>query len=576
MRQSFIVIFIFCIFLFVIGYFPVDFSNKLQPELFIDSEALVVNKHYNFLKRVKNFQETPLADTLLNIDYSLISTVLTIPDIDPVSIKNWKEEFESIIEHPLMAEIFGSEFTVALLPDEKVIPHDEQNDLKDNLLVIARPRHHARIIELFSDLIDPADSVTEARYGGYIIKRIPVEDEQTVAVSRVKDLLLFSFNERIIRKSLDVYDRKISLISEVEDYSKTTNTFKNCSSMTYVNVSSGIDMLSKTIENIDSDRIPPGLPQGLNKFNGYKHLIWGTWDNKDFLSQKAIISFDSDEILPEYRELFKIVPSKSEAYKRINSDTIWYYWTNILRPKALLTLYNQRLLETEEGENLPFVQEITETTGLSTEELFSLVENDFLIALNNSPEDQFIPIPHMLFALKTSSPEKLLTAIEKITEYYNIPLTRQSIQGVDLYLWGGVIPTGDLQPTFCITDDYLVLASNRQQIKEFILAGKGYPSLDSNPGFRKVNNGLTDKNNSINYIDSKNLFLLIKEVFSWIGTMIAIQDREAAQRSKILIDQLLNPLLDGLAMYSTIGMRSYTEKDRIIIESKVLKYYGTE
>jgi len=576
MRQSFIVIVIFCIFLFVIGYFPVDFSNKLQPELFIDSEALVVNKNYNFLKRVKNFQETPLADTLLNIDYSLISKALTIPDIDPVVIKKWKEEFESLIEHPLMAEIFGSEFTVALFPDGKVLHSGGQNNFKDNLLVIARPRHHARIIELFSDLINPADSVTEARYGGYIIKRIPVENDQTVAVSRVKDLLLFSFDERIIRKSLDVYDRKISLISEVQDYSKTTNTFKNCSSMTYVNVRSGIDMLTETIENSDSGRIPPGLPQRLNKFNGYKHLIWGTWDNKDFLSHKAIISFDSDEILPEYRELFKIVPSKSEAYKRINSDTIWYYWTNILRPKALLALYNQGLLETEESGNLPFVQEISETTGLSTEELFSLVENDFLIAVNSSPEDQFIPIPHMLFALKTGSPEKLLTTVEKITDYYNIPLTRQTVNGVDLYLWGGVIPTGDLQPTFCITDDYLVLSSNRQQIKEFILAGKGYPSLDSSPGFKKVNNGLTDKNNSINYIDSKNLSVMIKEVFSWIGTMIAIQDREAAQRSKILIDQLINPLLDGLAMYSTIGMRSYTEKDRIIIESKVLKYYGTE
>jgi hypothetical protein len=70
--------------------------------------------------------------------------------------------------------------------------------------------------------------------------------------------------------------------------------------------------------------------------------------------------------------------------------------------------------------------------------------------------------------------------------------------------------------------------------------------------------------------------VLVKEVFSWIGTMIAIQDREAAQRSKILIDKLINPLLDGLAMYSTIGMRSYTEQDSIIIESKVLKNYGKE
>ncbi len=576
MRQTFIVLLMFCTFLFVIGYFPVDFTNKLQPERFIDQEAVVVNKNFKFLERVHNFRETPLAETLLNIDYSLISSVLNLPDFEPNQLKEWQEKFQSIIDHPLAVEFFGREFTVALVPNENNFTPDGEYDLVSNLLVIARPRHHARIIELFSDLIDSEDTVSEARYGGYIIKRIPLENNQTVAVARVKDLLVISLNERTLRKSLDVYDRNISLISEVKDYSRAVKRFQNCSSLTYVNVTNTIAAIHKSIQDDGSEVLSTDILEKFNKFNGYKNLIWGTWDNKNILSQKAIISFDRDEILPEYRELFRIEPSKSDIYKRINADTIWYYWTNILKPKALLTLYNHGNLESVEGGSTRIIQEIAQTAGLTTEELFSLVGNDFLIAIKNSPEEQFIPIPHLLFALKTSNPEKLLEVIKTVTEYYDIPLTKQSIKGNNLYLWGGVIPTGDLQPAFCISDNYLILSSNRQQINEFTLADKGFQSLASNPYFREVEDGLTAKNNSINYIDSRNLTVLVKEVFSWIGTMIAIQDREAAQRSKILIDELLNPLLDGLAMYATIGMRSYTEKDSIIIESKVLKRYGKE
>lgn len=576
MRQTFIILFIFCTFLFVIGYFPVDFTNKLQPERFIDQEAVVVNKNFKFLERVRNFQETPLAETLLNIDYSLISTVLNIPAFDPDQLKEWQEKFQSIIDHPLAVELFGREFTVALIPNENHFSPDGEYDLFSNLLVIARPRHHARILEIFSDLIDSEDTVTEARYGGYIIKRIPLEDNQTVAVARVKDLLVISLNERTLRKSLDVYDRNISLMSEVKDYSRAVKRFQNCSSLTYVNVRNTIAALQTSIQDQGSEDLSADIIEKFKKFNGYKNLIWGTWDNRQYLAQKAIISFNRDEILPEYRELFRIEPSTSDIYKRINTDTIWYYWTNILKPRALLTLYNHGMHASEEGSSNRIIKDIAAIAGLTAEELFSLVGNDFLIAIKNSPEEQFIPIPRLLFALKTSNPEKLLHVIKTVTEYYDIPLTKQSIKGNNLYLWGGVIPTGDLQPAFCISGNYLILSSNRQQINEFTLVDKGYQSLAANPYFREVEDGLTAKNNSINYIDSRNLTVLVKEMFSWIGTMIAIQDREAAQRSKILIDKLINPLLDGLAMYSTIGMRSYTEKDSIIIESKVLKNYGKE
>ncbi len=576
MRQSFVVIFIFCLFLFVIGYFPVDFSNKLKPELFIDPEVLVVSKNFNFVKRVKNFQETPLADVLNTIDYSLLSAVLDISVVDPQKITVWKEAFESMIQHPLSVEILGKEFTIALFSDDNSSYSEAGSDPLDTLLVIARPRHHARIIELFSEFMDDEGSLSEARYGGYIIKRIPIQNNRTVAVTRVKGLLLMSFNERVLRKSLDIYDRGISLISEEKNYSRVTEQCRNCASVTYINIRKSIEAFAETMQDSENDRLGSVMPDILKKFKGYEQLIWATWDNKNFISQKAVLSFDRNEILPEYRELFTIEPTTSESYKRINGDTIWYYWTNILRPNALLTLYNHGQNGIPEDGHKRFITEIADIAGLSVEALFALVENDFLVSVEKSPEEQFIPIPHMLLALKTNDGEELLSAIEKITKFYDIPMIRQSINGVNVYLWGGVAPTGDLQPTFCVTDNYFVFSSNRKQIKEFILDGHGYQALDVNPEFKQVNNGLTGENNSVNYIDSRNLVVLIKEVVSWIGTMIAIQDREAAQRSKILIDEMLNPLLDGLAMYSTIGMRSYTEENRIHIESKVLKYYGTE
>lgn len=63
---------------------------------------------------------------------------------------------------------------------------------------------------------------------------------------------------------------------------------------------------------------------------------------------------------------------------------------------------------------------------------------------------------------------------------------------------------------------------------------------------------------------------MLKELINWGGTIIGIEDRKAARKSKVVINQLINPLLDGLAMYSQIGTRRYTENNIIYIESTTL------
>jgi hypothetical protein len=92
-----------------------------------------------------------------------------------------------------------------------------------------------------------------------------------------------------------------------------------------------------------------------------------------------------------------------------------------------------------------------------------------------------------------------------------------------------------------------------------LIASAGFKELD--PGFQKLNN-------SVCYVNQATLVTHLEDLFSWAGTMLAIQDRHAAEKSKKIIDEFISPLFLGMAMYEKSATRTYIEDDRIIIETK--------
>jgi hypothetical protein len=151
-----------------------------------------------------------------------------------------------------------------------------------------------------------------------------------------------------------------------------------------------------------------------------------------------------------------------------------------------------------------------------------------------------------------------------------------NINGNSGISWGGVISGSGLQPTLVFVDDYFVIASNIQQIEEFTADNLEEGSLVNSAGFQQVDRGLQEKNLSMAFLDFAKFAEMLKELASWGGTMIAIKDRDLARRSKIIIDRLINPLLDGLSMYSRIGTRAYAQDDYIIFESTTAIDHGKE
>ena len=122
-----------------------------------------------------------------------------------------------MVEHPLTAEILGKEFTIALFMDDRRQRSRNRQAISwihCSLLPVPGIMPGLSNCSLNSWMM----KVRCQRHGMVVIPSRGYRSKTTElsAVTRVKDLLIMSFNERILRKSLDFYDRGTSLMSEVQ------------------------------------------------------------------------------------------------------------------------------------------------------------------------------------------------------------------------------------------------------------------------------------------------------------------------------------------------------------------------
>ena len=565
MRQIIIGIPLFFLLLFILYLFTPHLSKQTRPESFFNQDVLALVTQYDLAERIDSFRLSRLGKAIENIDYIQIAKDTEFDFIDLGTIIYVEQELKKLISDPLLAELFGKELTIALFPfaDHKASTIRQQ--LLENIIILSRPIHSARLLDISSNLVPTLRNSTSSSYGKYIIKRISMNHQQVIAASRVNDLLLFSYNERLLRSCLDTYDDKEAQITNKKWYQEFQNDFKHASLSGYVNLQK---LVANTTELVNQTNHPlkDFILTELIRLQGFETIFFGFWQQKDRIFDKTLITFDKEKIREEFKELTKIEPGYTDSYHYISADTIWYYWTNGIQPSSMYKHFRQEHDSAEGG----LFSELSTVIALEPEEFLSLFDNDFTLAVKNIADYQFVPAPRLMLAVKLHDIAATKAAIDTLLDYYDIPVRTQTVKNVELTSLGGIISDGEIVPSFAIFKDYLIVASNIEQIKEFIAGPEMIPSLRSSKYFNDINTGLTQRNNSIGYLQFAEISSMLKELINWGGTIIGIQDREAARKTKVVIDQLINPLLDGFAMYSQIGTRRYTENNIIYIESTTL------
>ncbi len=553
----------------VVGWFV--FFNEEKTTLatdFLPQDTMVYTRHNDLNVLVDTFSESKLGKAISGIDYVQIATELNYSDTDIQNIKDMKKGVSDITKHPIFKEIFGKQFSISFLPITRVDENYSVLDAaRDSLLVIAKPVHSTKILESIASFLPNSEDIVTGKYLGNKVHSFKLDDEENLFVTIVHEYVLLGLTEKRLKTALDQYKSKTNPLSLKTDFIKYKTQFSGNLQFSYIQTdlvkSSGM-----TLGSFYSPETLTDLENELKMLDSYSEFVSTVSQNGNKILSESILHLNKEGMSPLFKEFVLTEPEVNTNIDIIPANLLAYYWVNTLKLKSMYqyTLEDYGMGDAQEA---MIEQEAMKLTGLSLDELFALIDSKFTFLLKDKEVQSFFPVPDFAFYVKINNPTKFTAVINKVIVDNGVSVHKKNYKGAELTFWGG-IAQNTIQPVFGLNNDYLVIASSEGFIHDVVDSFETGDFSKQNKNILDVTEGFSEKNNGLCFIQTKAFLELLKEVISWGGTIIAIQDREAASQSKILIDKLIHPLLDGLSMYSSVGYRTYLEDDYIHIETTTL------
>ena len=212
----------------------------------------------------------------------------------------------------------------------------------------------------------------------------------------------------------------------------------------------------------------------------------------------------------------------------------------------------------------------TAVTSLQLENALKLFGNSIALMTTPASPVDFVPLPGVTVGVEINDPVLVKKTLLHILNQNEIPFGVSSLNGVQLYFWGDHMQKG-LQPSYAIHDDTLYLSNSTEMLQNVITTAFNGHGMTAQDHFRKsTGDYLNGDCNSICYIRVPVFLNTLKNLVNWVGTILALDDKKAAHRTKVVVENIVIPVIDGLTMYADIATRSTIDAGVITIESEIL------
>ncbi len=537
----------------------------LSASQFLPENVLLYAEHQDVARIYKEFKQSKLGQTLADMDILEVIRELGVPADQVSEAQSIVDKVSTFIDGPVFNELLGKEFAVALYPAKSFPTGNPALALEERLILIARPRHNVQVLEFLSSLIADDIEKSTVQYGSYTISRYKLDETRTVSAVTVQDLVLLAIDERLVRKSLDLYDEKTATLEQNVEYRRLRKRLELSKLFTYISFSSLLEQGRMISEKL-SDEEKNEFLSLLEQWKGWGGAAYGVWKEGSLLQEKALIHYDIGKLDPRIVKLCSVQPSKNETLSMVPAEVLFYYWTNTLNLPLLWEIYSSILIK-HSGDMDLLHQEILDVTGVEFEELLEMIGHEVAVLVQDI-DSNGIPLPKAALIVKVTNPQQFMGAFNKILVAADIPISEKEYKGVDISYWG-VAPQSGLQPAFSFQDEYLFISNSTDVIKQIIdLQANGSKSFLEKDSVQRVTGNWTLEN-SVAFVDIAGLAEVLKNLASWAGSMASLQGPEAERSANTVINQIVFPLLDGIGMYSTLGSRSIIEDNTIILESTI-------
>lgn len=557
--------------IFLLGIFSLarESINEVQPSSFMPADTLVYLEQKNGVEAIENFRRSRLGYIFQSIDFP---EIMKEADIDPAYRTMVAKTFETLgrlQDDRLVRELLGRRCTLALIPRRNRSKNGDNSFyvLEDQILLVSRPMSNVETLEqLLADYVGTIPASTMP-YGRYMIKRFQFENN-SVSIAFADGLVLASLEERVLREALDLHDKKSGTLKANEEFQSLTRELEGAERLVYLSVGGLQDLAEDEADHAGTPKEQAILAE-FASFKGVATVAYGGWHNRKLQKDKIIVHLNQNTMDERVKAMVATTPSINETLPFVAGDAMFYYWSNTLDLRLLWEMY-----VSEAGSGNSDVREIRKNirhiSGYDLEELISMISSHVSFLVRETARDQFVPIPDFALLIKLNDSAHLSRAIRQSLKNLDIKMQSGNYKNIQYFYWG-IYPQESLQPVYAIHRDFLVIANTLDILKTIIDTPLNNSRLVAAQSFRELDPGFQTLNNSVCYIDQARLLARLQEFIGWAGTMQAIQDRQAAEKSKILIDKLIDPLFWGLGMYKQSATRTYVENDRIYIETKTRK-----
>ncbi len=537
-----------------------------EPARFIPESAVLYFEQRDGIAALNQFIESPLGQRLTEFDFITTGEKIDLDRQLAAFLQKVPEMAKVLTTDRVAATLLGRRFAVALLSpltDQSLI--ETERFFEENIVLVAQPEHSAALLQLLGEgYIQYTEKLhlSGSQYGKHRIQRVS-RGEERLSFVVIDGFFLIALNERQLRRCIDVFDGELPALGSNHDYAELKSDFRDADHFLF----SPLDSLRTLIDTLFTSHAfsyQQIVKKELDNTAGFTALAYGAWRSPDKIFDRIVVRYDREKVTELAGLHLDILPTGNTMYGLSSAQPMLYYWSNVLAFRNYLPILADDA--DAKGEYARFNRKVKDITGKDIEEILPLLGREISLVVEKGAGGSFFSFPRGLMFLRADDPMAIRQILEQLGIAYDVQLTG-AIHGPVEYMYWSLSPEDGLRPLYGFWDDLFFFGNSSVLLKKVVDNRlQGHTLLD-NALVGKLDPGLQMANNSVLFIDNIAVLEVAERVLDLMGTVVALEDRNTAAKVRVVISEIIKPLLKGARMYRAGVTRSYFSSDAVVVES---------
>ncbi|KAB2891267.1 MAG: hypothetical protein F9K32_04990 [Desulfobulbaceae bacterium] len=529
--------------------------KKKEPTSLVPRETLFFAEQRNIGTLIDGFNASRLGRSLTAIDIEKVAAGAGLDRVQTTRFQQVVESAKELGNNAVIRKFCDDSLAFAFFPGTtEAVISGQKHSLPMQVLLIARPKQRAELLEMMSSAFTGDVRQGAIPHGKSEITRFTSEGT-TFFAALTDGYFLFAFDQATLKTSLDLSSQPQASLAGLQEFIELKGQYDRPDFFVFTSLQAITAELSK--------HRPQEWPEG--NLAGLRCSVYGVWREERRFRDRSITLIDREKLSPANRRFLANPPQINSTLSLVPAGVQFYYWSNALAFRTILEL----LEEDGQAEASLYAEtaaSFKELTGHDLQQVLAGFADGLSLQVKRGGGNELIPLPSLtvFFPVK----DKAIVEDAIATGMRSLGLATQEGQYRNrVYRSCNLGLPGGIELLYGFLEGQLFFGSDLKMLQEIVDAVEDQKGLRESPDFAAFAADFDKPSNAQVYVKVSEVAAGVRELAGWAGAMLALKDGELAAKSQILIDGLLNPLLEGINMISTIGTRTFLGQDRITMES---------